>query len=89
MPLRKKSARYCLVTAARDEEAHIERVIRSVISQTVLPQAWIIVSDGSRDCTDVIAQRYAAEHDFIQLLRREPDSSRDFGSKVYAIKAGA
>lgn len=79
---------YVLITPARNEEAYIEKTVQSVISQTILPEKWVIVSDGSTDCTDEIVKRYGASHDFIELLRRETDEERNFGSKVYAIQAG-
>ena len=37
--------RYVIVTTARNEEAYIEKTIRSMIAQTLLPEKWIIVSD--------------------------------------------
>lgn len=77
-----------LITPARNEEAYIVKTIQSLINQTILPKKWIIVSDGSTDRTDDIVKRYEANYDFIQLLRREPDTSRNFASKVYAIQAG-
>jgi glycosyltransferase involved in cell wall biosynthesis/GT2 family glycosyltransferase len=79
---------YVLVTAARDEAEHIERTIRSVIAQTVLPERWIIVSDGSKDRTDEIVTSYARQHDFIKLVRLENTRQRDFASKVYAQQEG-
>ena len=84
----KKKANYVLITAARNEEAYIEKTIKSVVSQTILPKRWVIVSDGSTDCTDIIVKKYLKSYDFIQLLRKENDSSRNFASKVYAIRAG-
>jgi glycosyltransferase involved in cell wall biosynthesis len=42
---------YVLVTPARNEERFIEATIDSMASQTVLPRAWVIVSDGSTDRT--------------------------------------
>jgi len=80
--------RYGLITAAFNEEAYIERTIRSVISQTVLPGKWIIVSDGSTDGTDEVVRRYVTTSGFIQLLRREKNLRRDFASKVVALNAG-
>jgi glycosyltransferase involved in cell wall biosynthesis len=50
---------------------------------------WIIVSDGSTDGTDEIVSRYAAQHDFIKLVRREAkNEGLDFSSKVLAIYEG-
>lgn len=77
---------YVLFTAARNEEAHIEKTIRSVIAQTVLPAKWVIVSDGSVDRTDELVNQYARTHDFILLLRRSADPERNYGSKVRALK---
>jgi len=83
-----KTPMYVLITPARNEAAYIEKTIKSVIAQTVLPEKWVIVSDGSTDRTDDIIKRYEENYSFIQLLLIERCSSRNFGSKVYAIRAG-
>lgn len=83
-----KGSRYVLVTAARNEEAYIEKTITSVIAQSILPQKWVIVSDGSTDRTDQIVKRYEGAHDFIELVHREGHVGRSFASKVYAIREG-
>lgn len=79
---------YVLVTAARNEEAYIQRTVESVISQTARPVQWVIVSDASTDQTDQIVERYAREHRFIRLLRLTKDHPRNFGAQVDAIRAG-
>lgn len=79
---------YVLVTAAYNEEKFIEATILSVVSQTVKPLKWIIVSDGSTDGTDEIVRKYAAGHEFIELLRLEKDHKRNFAAQVHAINAG-
>ncbi|MFY9397392.1 MAG: glycosyltransferase family 2 protein [Desulfomonilia bacterium] len=79
---------YVLVTPARNEEAFIERTIVSVVSQTVPPRKWVIVSDGSTDATDAIVSRYASQYPFIRLIRRESGANRNFGSKIMAFNAG-
>ncbi len=88
MQYKDKSVRYVLITPARNEEATIEKTIQSVVSQTLLPKVWVIVSDGSTDRTDEIIKRYENTYDFIRLVRREADTNRNFASKVYAIRAG-
>ena len=80
--------KYILVSAARNEEKFIEKTLLSVVEQTVLPQRWVIVSDGSTDRTDEIVEAYAKENDFIELLRASQDVARNFGSKAKAIQAG-
>jgi len=80
--------RYALVTAAYNEERFVEQTLRSVISQTIRPTAWIIVSDGSTDNTDQIVQRYAEQWQFITLFRITEEHPRNFAAQVYAINAG-
>lgn len=79
---------YVLITPCRDEAEFIEGTLQSVIAQTALPKKWVIVSDGSVDHTEAIAQRYAEKHEFILPLRRSGDQERNFGSKVRAFTLG-
>jgi glycosyltransferase involved in cell wall biosynthesis len=60
---------YVLITPARNEEDYLELTIKSMIQQTLLPIKWVIVSDGSTDRTDEIVKKYAAAHNWIELLR--------------------
>ena len=73
---------YVLITPARNEAAYIELTISSVISQTVLPKRWIIVSDGSTDGTDDIVQKYSSAHDWIELIRMPERTERSFAGKA-------
>jgi cellulose synthase/poly-beta-1,6-N-acetylglucosamine synthase-like glycosyltransferase len=66
---------YVVLTAAFNEEQYIEATIQSVVTQTVKPLAWVIVSDGSTDGTDSIIQQYCRQYPFISYLRRERDSA--------------
>jgi glycosyltransferase involved in cell wall biosynthesis len=79
---------YVLVTPARNEEAFIEGTIRSMISQTVRPVKWVIVSDGSTDRTDEIVRKYLADHKWIELVRRQESKERHFGAKVRCFNSG-
>lgn len=80
---------YVIITAARNEEAYIEKTIKSVLCQTILPKKWVIVSDASKDRTDEIVKQYAGEYKFLQLLRLDKkDYAEDFASKVHAIRKG-
>lgn len=80
-------AKYVLVTPARNEAKYVEATIRSVVSQTVVPMKWIIVSDGSTDGTDDIVKKYAANHGFIELLRMPERTGRHFGAKANCFNA--
>ena len=80
--------KYVLITAARNEEAFIKKTLDSVITQTVLPERWIIVDDGSTDRTAEIVESYTKRHPWIQLLRRPQRLDRNFAGKVQAVNAG-
>lgn len=79
---------YVLITPARNEERFIEKLIQSVISQTVLPARWVIVNDGSTDGTADIVSRYLARYSWIELLNLSSHRDRSFAAKVYAFNAG-
>lgn len=79
---------YVLITPARNEAQFIEQAIASVVSQTVLPVRWVIVSDGSTDGTDEIVSKYTQVHPWIELLRMPERTDRHFAGKVYAFNAG-
>jgi poly-beta-1,6-N-acetyl-D-glucosamine synthase len=85
---RKQDLSYVLVTAAYNEESNIEKTIESVLSQTLLPARWVIVSDGSFDRTDEIVQTHVKKHSFIHFLRMQRSPGRSFRSKVVALQTG-
>lgn len=79
---------YVLITPARNEEEHIEKTIRSVHTQTILPLRWVIVSDGSTDRTDEIVERYLDGHPWMELVRMPEHRDRQFAAKVHCFNAG-
>jgi glycosyltransferase involved in cell wall biosynthesis len=79
---------YLVITPARNEEAFLELTIQSMVSQTVRPFRWLIVSDGSTDRTDEIVARYAAQHNWIELFRMPERKTRDFGGKARCFNTG-
>jgi glycosyltransferase involved in cell wall biosynthesis len=80
--------KYVLITPARNEQSNLPRLIDSVVSQTLPPGKWIIVDDGSSDATAEIADRAAAEHDWIEVIHRPRQVERSFAGKVGAFNAG-
>ncbi|MFP4379511.1 MAG: glycosyltransferase [Candidatus Sumerlaeia bacterium] len=81
-------AKYVIFTPARDEEKFIGNVLDSVVNQSWKPLKYVVISDASSDRTDEIVREYARQYSFVELVRRESDMARDFGSKVFAIKEG-
>ena len=79
---------FVLITPARNEEGFIEQTIQSVLTQTVLPRKWVIVSDGSTDRTDEIVKKYMADHSWIELVRMPERRDRHFAAKVQCFNAG-
>ena len=79
---------YVVVTPARNEEAFIEKTIETVIRQTVLPQKWVIVNDGSTDATGSIVEKYAKKYEWLELVNLPVRKERNFAAKVHAFNAG-
>ena len=80
--------KYILITPARNEENYIEQTIQSAIAQTVVPEKWVIVSDGSTDCTDEIVRSYADQNHWMELVRMPERKERHFAAKVRAFNVG-
>jgi glycosyltransferase involved in cell wall biosynthesis len=78
---------YVLLTAVHNEEKYIHYPVDSVLSQTYVPEKWVIVSDGSTDGTDNILRKYEGMHSFIHYCRLEKKSkNKGFISKVHALR---
>ena len=77
--------KYILITAAKNEELFIEKTIQSVLNQTVKPERWIIVSDGSTDRTNHIVEQFKNKYKYIDLIALPPNKERNFSSKVNAL----
>jgi len=73
---------YILVSPVKDEEQYIERTIQAVLKQTVKPSRWIIVDDGSGDCTHTIVEKYAQQVPWINLVSHMRDGTRQPGSGI-------
>jgi len=79
---------YVLITPARNEDAFIEKTIKSMINQTFLPVKWVIVDDGSTDNTSEIINRYLVQHPWMELVQMPQRRDRSFAAKVTAFNTG-
>jgi len=77
--------KYILITPARNEQAFIRRTLDSVVTQTTLPERWVIVDDGSIDSTAKIVESYTKRYPWIELVRRTQDLDRNFASKAHSV----
>jgi glycosyltransferase involved in cell wall biosynthesis len=80
--------KYVLITPARNEGRFIAKTLDSVVAQTLLPERWVIVDDGSTDRTAEIVESYAKRHSWIELIQRPQRQDRSFAGKVHAFNAG-
>lgn len=71
-----------MISPARNEAEYIERTLKSVVEQTVLPKRWIIIDDGSTDETPRIVAEYAAAYPFIEMHSRADRGRRALGGGV-------
>ncbi len=79
---------YVLITPAHNEAAFIEKTLASMVAQTRLPERWVIVDDGSTDCTAKIVEKYVTRFPWIELVQRPQRLDRSFAAKVHAFNAG-
>ena len=82
------AVKYVLITPARNEERFIAKTLESMVAQTLLPERWVIVDDGSTDNTAEIVERYAARCPWLELVRRPQHADRSFAGKVHAFNTG-
>jgi biofilm PGA synthesis N-glycosyltransferase PgaC len=61
--------RIIIVSPVRNEAAHIERVVRAVAAQELLPARWIVVDDHSTDETLSILRRLEREVPFLTVVQ--------------------
>jgi biofilm PGA synthesis N-glycosyltransferase PgaC len=73
---------YAVVSPTRDEEAYLPKTIESMAKQSIRPQAWVIVNDGSKDRTGQIADAAAQSHSWIRVCHRPDRGFRQAGGGV-------
>jgi glycosyltransferase involved in cell wall biosynthesis len=80
--------KYVLITPAHNEEKFLQKTLDSMVAQTLLPERWVIVDDGSTDRTSEIIESYVNRCPWIELFRRPNRTHRSFAGKVHAFNAG-
>jgi poly-beta-1,6-N-acetyl-D-glucosamine synthase len=77
-----KRQTYCIVSPVRDEEKYMRRTLESVVNQTVPPDLFVIVDDGSTDATPKILAEYEAKYPYIKVIQRKNRGQRRVGGGV-------
>jgi glycosyltransferase involved in cell wall biosynthesis len=84
-----RTLRYALITPARDEEDNLPRLAATLASQTVPPDAWIIVDNGSTDRTPEVANHLASMHDWARVREVAGSQLAERGAPIVrALNAG-
>lgn len=73
---------YVVITPVRDEAEYIAGTVESMAGQTILPQKWIIVDDGSSDRTPEILDCASAKYPWISVIHRPNRGFRKSGGGV-------
>ncbi|HEY3829181.1 MAG TPA: glycosyltransferase [Solirubrobacteraceae bacterium] len=68
-----------IISPVRNEEAHIERVVRAVAGQELPPARWIVIDDSSSDGTLRRLRELEREVPFLTVLQAPP---QDTGNPV-------
>ncbi len=74
--------KYLIVSPVRNEAKFLPLTLESLARQTIRPQRWVIVNDGSTDDTGKIADEAAKQHDWIRVVHRADRGFRQAGGGV-------
>ena len=75
--------KYTVISPVKNEGKYIKNTLDSVIEQTIIPNEWIIVDDGSTDNTLEILNEYSNKFNWIKIIENKTHSEeRSGGSKV-------
>ncbi|WMW23245.1 glycosyltransferase [Methanolobus mangrovi] len=67
---------YIVVTPCKNEEESLPSLIDSVINNTIKPNLWVIVDDGSTDSTPLILENLKNKVEWVYVIS-EKESKRD------------
>jgi len=79
--------KYALISSSRNEEKLIALTLDSVTRQAQLPERWVIVDDGSSDRTGEIADSYAKQFPWINVVHNPRREGRSFAAKANNVNA--
>jgi glycosyltransferase involved in cell wall biosynthesis len=76
------NSKYVVISPCRNEVEYMEQTLDSMVNQTVTPNKWIIVDDGSTDGTSEILAEYAEKYEWIEIITRKDRGHRAVGPGV-------
>ena len=73
---------FYIIIPAHNEEDYISKTLESLVLQTLLPKAVVIVNDNSTDNTQNIAEDYASKYNWISVINSTSSNKHLPGSKI-------
>ncbi|MEZ5756631.1 MAG: glycosyltransferase family A protein [Emcibacteraceae bacterium] len=73
---------YLIISPCRNEAKFMRQTLDSVAGQSILPEKWVIVDDGSTDETANILSEYAEKYTWISVITNENRGARAVGPGV-------
>lgn len=74
--------RVVVISPVRDEEATLQRTLECMAAQTLPPDLWIVVDDGSSDSTPQILEAAQRRIPWLRVVRRQDRGYRKLGGGV-------
>lgn len=75
---------YIIITPCKNEEENLPNLIQSIIKQSITPELWVIIDDGSNDRTPEIIEEIKRENKWIQGIYLK-ESPRDLTFHVSGV----
>ena len=69
--------RYIIITPCKNEEKNLPGVVQSVLKQSVTPELWVIIDDGSTDRTPEIIQDAKNKYKWVEIICLKQQGYRD------------
>lgn len=76
-----------VITPIKNEADNLPALIESVESQTLRPECWVIVDDGSTDGSTAIIEDAASKHSWIRHRRKTDSETYDIGVNYARVLA--
>ncbi|MEX2123300.1 MAG: glycosyltransferase family A protein [Woeseia sp.] len=71
-----------IISPVRDESQFVRHTLEAMVAQSVRPEEWLFVDDGSKDDTRAIIQSFSEKHPWIRVISRDDRGFRQLGSGV-------
>ncbi|MBU2922285.1 glycosyltransferase family 2 protein [Winogradskyella psychrotolerans] len=71
-----------IIIPAHNEEDYIGKTLESLVQQTLLPKALVVVNDNSSDATQNIVETYASKYTWLSIVNSKSSDLHLPGSKI-------